>query len=286
MTPRTLIAGFGNVLRGDDGFGLAVLEQLASHSFDASIELMDVGTGGIRLAQELLGGYDRLIIIDAMTEGGVPGTLYVRKVDDIAPAREIDMHLAIPSRALMVARSLDALPRMIYMVGCEPREVDELMGAMSAEVKAAVPVAVNAILQLLDKAVAPTVEAASEADAAQDAGTSIQRMDEVLELLFWMEGEGFAGGSTTLEGMVRFLSQPEADVRAAISQLASRGDITMVEHGEYRLTTVGRKEASRRFAEEFAPMLAQGHGECSDPNCDCQTEGPAACQANHNHGSH
>ncbi|MBC7893792.1 MAG: hydrogenase maturation protease [Cytophagaceae bacterium] len=48
---RTLIAGFGNVLRGDDGFGVEVIRQLAARGIaSASVELLDVGTGGIRLA--------------------------------------------------------------------------------------------------------------------------------------------------------------------------------------------------------------------------------------------
>ncbi len=276
MSARTLVAAFGNVLRGDDGFGIEVLRQLAATPLPASVELMEVGTGGIRLAQELLGGYDRLIVVDAMNEQGVPGTLYVRLVEDIAVAREIDMHLAIPSRALMVARALGALPSEIYMVGCEPAEVDELITGLSPVVAGAVPAAVRAIVELLHAASMPS------------PGASIARMDEVLELLFWMEGEGFAGGSTTFKGMVRFLAQPEGEVYAALQKLLSRGDVTEVEGGEYRLTEVGRREASRRFAEEFAPMLAQGHGECSDPNCDCQTspEGPAACRAYHPERNH
>jgi Ni,Fe-hydrogenase maturation factor len=36
---------------------------------------MEVGTAGIRLAQELLTPYDRLVIVDAMTRGGAPGTV-------------------------------------------------------------------------------------------------------------------------------------------------------------------------------------------------------------------
>lgn len=275
MTPRTLVAGFGNVLRGDDGFGLEVLRQLADAPLADNVELLDVGTGGIRLAQELLGGYTRLIIIDAMTENGRPGTLYVRAIEGVMPAREIDMHSALPSRALMLARALGSLPPQIYMVGCEPDEVDELLGDLSPVVRAAVPAAVAAVRKLLDES--PTAA----------AGASIKIMDEVLELLFWMEGEGFAGGSTSLDGMIRFLAQPAQEVERALQQLTGRGDVVSIAGGEYRLTEVGRKEAARRFAEEFAPMLAQGHGECSDPDCDCQTspEGPAACRS-HNHGSH
>ncbi|MEO6223862.1 MAG: hypothetical protein ABIP90_11495, partial [Vicinamibacterales bacterium] len=39
--------------------------------------------------------------------------------------------------------------------------------------------------------------------------------------------------------------------------------------GEFKLTEQGRREGARRFADEFAPLLSQGHGECNDPNCDC-----------------
>ncbi|HEV2131682.1 MAG TPA: hydrogenase maturation protease, partial [Longimicrobiaceae bacterium] len=75
--PRTLIAGFGNVLRGDDGFGVEVIHRLeAAGPAGDEVRLLEVGTGGLALAQELLAGYDRLIIVDAMTCGGAPGTLY------------------------------------------------------------------------------------------------------------------------------------------------------------------------------------------------------------------
>ena len=88
---RTLIAGFGNVLRGDDGFGVAVLRRLAERGLASeSVELLDVGTGGIRLAQELMTPYDKLIIIDAATRGGAPGSVYTLVVDGVrnkAPRR-------------------------------------------------------------------------------------------------------------------------------------------------------------------------------------------------------
>ena len=80
LTVRTLVAGFGNVLRGDDGFGVEVDPSAAGERAPlADVELMEVGTAGIRLAQELLTPYDRLIIVDAMTRGGAPGTVYVSR---------------------------------------------------------------------------------------------------------------------------------------------------------------------------------------------------------------
>lgn len=147
---RTLIAGFGNVLRGDDGFGVEVLRRLGERGVaSASVELLDVGTGGIRLAQELITPYDRLIIIDAATRGGVPGTVYSLVVDGVQPTREIDMHTAVPSRALEVAQAFGPLPREIYLVGCEPESVDELTTEFTPCVAAAIDAAMARVEALL-----------------------------------------------------------------------------------------------------------------------------------------
>ena len=125
----------------------------------------------------------------------------------------------------------------------------------------------------------------TEHDSGGDAGREIAREDELLELLYWFEGEGF-GGVATLEGIVRFTSIDEPLVRQTLERLIARGDVVAVvvdapQREEYRLSEPGRREAARRFAAEFAPMLSQGHGECSDPGCDCHTSegGAADCQA-------
>ena len=114
---------------------------------------------------------------------------------------------------------------------------------------------------------------------------AIERRDQLLELLYWIEGEGFPGAST-IEGLSRFLAQPAATVLETLDDLRARGEVTEATvTGEYRLTDTGRREGARRFADEFAPMLAQGHGECRDPDCDCRDSplGPAACRS---HGGH
>lgn len=290
---RTLVAGFGNVLRGDDGFGVEVVRRLGEGPIPEGVELMDVGTGGVRLAQELMGGYDRLIIVDAMNDGDVPGTLYVRAVEGITDATEIDMHLAVPSRALTLAKALKSLPPEVYLIGCEPLDVEELTMELSPPVGAAVETAVARVRELL---AAEAPGGGSDADPTQESGAAdaqepgafIKRQDEILELLYWLEGEGMAAGSATLSGLVRFLAQPEAEVVGALGQLMDREDVSLRDNGEYRLTEEGRREAARRFAAEFAPMLSQGHGECSDPDCDCHTSpnGAADCLANRAHGGH
>ncbi len=161
--PRTLIAGFGNTLRGDDGFGIEVLRRLGESGVEQpGVELIEVGTAGIRLAQELLTPCDVLIIADAMTRGGEPGTVYVLEVDAVDDVQRVDMHVAIPSHALSVAKALDVLPAKVILVGCEPMEVDEmtcdLTGELTPPVRAAVDVAVRRIHDLLAGDCALTIE--------------------------------------------------------------------------------------------------------------------------------
>ena len=121
------------------------------------------------------------------------------------------------------------------------------------------------------------------------AGEGIAREDELLELLYWFEGEGF-GGVANLEGIIRFTNLSEQLVRRTLDRLMARGDVRL-DSGrgeEYRLTETGRREAARRFAAEFAPLLSQGHGECSDPSCDCHTSegGAAECHARQHRAAH
>ena len=105
----------------------------------------------------------------------------------------------------------------------------------------------------------------------------IAQLDEMLELLFWMEGEGLEE-SATLSGIARFLAQAEAQAEATLGRLVARGDV-VGEQGRYALTEIGRSEAARRFVEDFSGLVAQGHGECNDPQCDCRTSpgGAADC---------
>ena len=116
---------------------------------------------------------------------------------------------------------------------------------------------------------------------SEEPGREIALRDELLELFYWLEGEGF-GEHASVAGMRQFVAWPEAEVRAALASLVARGDVSATADGErFRLTDVGRREAARRFADDFAPLLRQGHGECNDPDCDCHTNpaGAAECHA-------
>ena len=262
---RTLIAGFGNVLRGDDGFGVEVIRRLEQREPIPGVELMEVGTAGIRLAQELLTPCDRLIIVDAMSRGGVPGTVYVVRVESVESAGEVDLHLAVPSRALAVAKALRALPPEVFIVGCEPAEVDELTTDLTPQVQAAV----NAALEHVDRLLA-------DGDRVADHVAALQQRDEILQIMFWLQGEGL-GPDVSPADILRFVDDSMA-VHATLRQLVEDGyaEPQLDDAGvqRYRLTTLGMREGRRRFLDEFEPYLAKhGHGECGSADCDCHTGG-------------
>ena len=262
---RTLVAGFGNVLRGDDGFGVEVIRRLRESELPlADVELMEVGTAGIRLAQELLTPYDRLIIVDAMARGGAPGTIYVSEVDSVQAPGEVDLHLAIPSRALAVAKALGALPGRVFIVGCEPAEVEELTMALTPAVGAAVDAALAQVRRLLAHGRPP------------DPLDDLKRRDEILQIMFWLHGEGF-GPDVAVADILRF-ADGERAVRTTLGQLVEDGHLEAVGDADgsarYRLTSSGVREGRRRFLDEFEPYLARhAHGECGSANCDCHRGG-------------
>src|SRR5919198_693630 len=89
---RVLIAGVGNLLRGDDGFGPAVVERLGA--LPAGVHAIETGIGGMALLQELMGGWDGLVVVDAVDRGAAPGSVFVLE-PTVGPAVHVpDVHLA------------------------------------------------------------------------------------------------------------------------------------------------------------------------------------------------
>lgn len=151
---RVLVACFGNVLRGDDGFGVAVARRLVDGQVPADVEVLEIGTGGIHLVQELLDGADGLVIVDAVDLGRPPGTVVVLEPDarDLREATVeerrdelADMHYATPDRAMTLARALDVLPERTVLVGCQVEDPDGLGDELSPVLEAGLGPAVGEV---------------------------------------------------------------------------------------------------------------------------------------------
>ena len=139
---RVLVGCVGNVLRGDDGFGPAVAERL---SLPAQAKVVETGIGGIALLQELMTGWDGLVLVDAVDTGDAPGTVTATVPDVLDGGHVPDVHLANPERVLAMAKGLGVLPPQIVIVGCQPAEVDDLGEGLSPRVERAVEIAAREV---------------------------------------------------------------------------------------------------------------------------------------------
>jgi len=93
--------------------------------------------------------------------------------------------------------------------------------------------------------------------------------DEILQMMYWMHGEGF-GREVTADDIRRFLDADRSRLLRWLEQLVEGGYVEVVAGEKYKLTAFGLREGKRRFLDEFEPFLKHGgHGECNDPDCEC-----------------
>ncbi len=145
---RLIVAGVGNVLRGDDGFGPAVTELL--DDMPDGVDVIETGIGGIALLQELMAGCAGLILIDAVDQGEAPGTVILMRPDVPEAVHVPDIHLANPDRVLSMAKTMGVLPERVLIVGCQVSSVDTLGEGLSPEVQRALAIAVKKIKETVD----------------------------------------------------------------------------------------------------------------------------------------
>lgn len=153
---KVLVAGMGNVLQWDDGWGIAVVQKLARHEgLPANARVIEVGMAGMSLVQELFDGYSALVIVDAAERSGPPGTIYLLEpeIPDLAhwPYAQrqdflADMHYTNPSKALILARALGVLPPKVFILGCQPATIEGLGIGLSEPVNLAVDQGVERLI--------------------------------------------------------------------------------------------------------------------------------------------
>ncbi len=163
---RILVAGVGNVLRGDDAFGVEVANRLLERDNRPEVSVVETGIAGIQLVQDLQEGFDAVIVVDTVDRGRDPGT--VMTIDyEVIDVHELDhntkydlladMHLATPERSLMVARAIGVLPPVVRMVGVQPIDADTMHLGMSDIVTQAIEIAVAEVDRCVESLIAEAV---------------------------------------------------------------------------------------------------------------------------------
>jgi hydrogenase maturation protease len=160
---RVLIAGVGNVLRGDDGFGIEALRLLQRKVKIEGVEFFESGIAGISLVQRLMDGFDALIIVDALERGGAPGQVYVLQPElgsldkENANSNTVDLHQADLEGVLRLANALRVVPQRVWIVGCQAVGCDDLGAPLSESVAQAIPIVAERVQEIIENLIgAPT----------------------------------------------------------------------------------------------------------------------------------
>ena len=86
----TLILGLGNILLGDEGFGVHVARRLKEADFTGNVKVEEGGVGGFNMLG-YLEGVERLLVVDVMILDAPPGQLFLMKPgpDFVEPGKRI-----------------------------------------------------------------------------------------------------------------------------------------------------------------------------------------------------
>jgi coenzyme F420 hydrogenase subunit delta len=147
-----LIAGVGNILFGDDGFGPEVVDYLKNnYKIPDNVCLADAGTG-IRKILFTISLSDirpkTIVIIDAVDKGKKPGEVFDILLDEL-PVEKIDdfsIHQVPSSNLLKELQDLCHVKVVIKV--CQIKEIPEtIQSGLSDSLKKAVPMLAEKIAE-------------------------------------------------------------------------------------------------------------------------------------------
>lgn len=127
---RTAVMGVGNILQGDEGFGvhfvhhLQQLKDKGDITWLDGIEIIDGGTRGLFLIN-FFKDVDHLIVIDIVTGGAQVGSIYRFSLDQVKVkdhGPKISLHDQTINEVIEMAR-LTGIEPEVTVLGIEPKFV-------------------------------------------------------------------------------------------------------------------------------------------------------------------
>jgi hydrogenase maturation protease len=140
---RVLVLGIGNLIMGDDGAGVRVVQRLQQeYLLPEEVDVMDGGTLGLDILPRLE-GVERLIMVDAVETGMPPGTMVRLTGEELPIALEtkVSPHQTGLKDLLAVSQLLGHAPAEMVLIGVQPGDI-----GMGTDLTPAVAGQVNAML--------------------------------------------------------------------------------------------------------------------------------------------
>lgn len=150
---KILVLGIGNLLLRDEGVGIHVVQELNSQfQFSENVSLVDGGTLGSRLIG-VMSDCDALIVVDAVKNGGVPGSLYRLEGADLnlKTLTKNSLHEASFLETLLQCQMLGYQFQTV-IIGIEPEDISPWSDELTATVQEKVPDLIRAVLDEVTRA--------------------------------------------------------------------------------------------------------------------------------------
>ena len=145
-----LILGLGNILLGDEGVGVRVVEQLLSRPLPDKIEVIDGGTAGYELIN-FFEGKEKVIIVDAVKTDDTPGSVYKMNLSVVQEDETVQLSLhQIGLKNVFKMASMMELNPEVTLVGIVPKDYQDYNIGLSDEVEKAIPLAIETVLKEIE----------------------------------------------------------------------------------------------------------------------------------------
>ncbi|MHC4572676.1 MAG: hydrogenase 3 maturation endopeptidase HyCI [Planctomycetota bacterium] len=144
---KTLIVGIGNPLRGDDGAGPLICEQLRHAA--ASADLIDAGTVPENYIEPIIKkAPHNLVVIDAVNFGAAPGAARIFKPEQLS---SISFSTHSPSPRLFIEMITEAIKADVYFIGIQPAHT-RLGQPLSGQVSDTVELLTEVLMEIFPSA--------------------------------------------------------------------------------------------------------------------------------------
>jgi hydrogenase 3 maturation protease len=141
---KTLVVGIGNTLKGDDGAGCIVCEQLKDI---APGHIVDAGTVPENYIGPIINNRPEvLLVIDAIDFGGSVGQIRIFRPDELSSAA-FSTHTLSPR--MFVDVICKSIPAEVYFIGIQPGQT-ALGEGLSSQVERAVGMVAGILAKILN----------------------------------------------------------------------------------------------------------------------------------------
>ncbi len=127
MSGDVVIAGCGNLLRGDDAAGPILVRKIWELGCPPGVRLVDGGTAGMDVAFQM-DGAKHVIIVDACRSGSTPGEIFEIPGEDVEapPLEGMNLHAFRWDNAIAFARWLlkDRYPEKVTVILIEAQSLE------------------------------------------------------------------------------------------------------------------------------------------------------------------